>query len=83
MSRGAVRYREFRPCGALLASVRALFSFSEPIEESTNRPVTLEVKFRSGERVCAPTFADAHVSIVFSFVRHYCPDGVWRSALES
>lgn len=83
MSGGAVRYREFRPCGALRGSVRALFSFSEPIEESTSRPVALEVQFSSGERLCAPTFADAHVSIVFSFARHYCPDGMWRSALES
>jgi AraC-like DNA-binding protein len=82
MSRAAVCYREFRPCGALRGSVRALFSFSEPIEESTERPVSLEVWFGSGERVCAPTFADAHACIVFSFARHYCPDGAWRSVAE-
>jgi AraC-like DNA-binding protein len=82
MSRAAVRYREYTPCGALRGSVRALFSFCEPIEQSTNRPASLEVQFGSGERVCAPTFADGHASIVFSFARHYCPDGVWRSCSE-
>jgi AraC-like DNA-binding protein len=82
MSRTAVRYREFRPCGALRGSVRALFSFSQPIEKSTDRPVSLEVQFGSGERLCAPTFADGHACIVFSFPRHYCPDGAWRSVSE-
>lgn len=82
MSRATVRYREYTPCGALRGLVRALFSFSEPIEESTERPISLEVQFGPGERVCAPTFADGHACIVFGFPRHYYPDGVWRSASE-
>ena len=82
MSRAAVRYREFRPCCALRGSVSALFHFSEAIVEATDRPVSLELQFSSGERVCAPTFADGHACIVFGFPRYYSPDGAWRSASE-
>jgi hypothetical protein len=81
ISRG-VGYRDYTPSGALRGSVSALFSFCEPIEEPTNRPVSLEVGFGSKERVWAPTFADPHACIIFSFARHYCPDGVWRSCSE-
>jgi hypothetical protein len=82
MSRATVRYWEYTPCGALRGAVLVLFSSCEPIEESTNRPVSLKVRFGSGERVCAPTFADAHASIGFSFRRRYCPDGGWRSFMD-
>ena len=78
MSPGGVRYREYAPCEALRGWVRALFSFVETTEEPSTRRVLLDVQFDRGERFCAPTFADAHSCIVFSFERRYCPDGIWR-----
>jgi hypothetical protein len=78
MSFASVRYREYAPCEALRGYVRALVSFSEPDEQRLTRPVLLDVRFERGERFCAPTFADAHSSISFTFERHYCPDGKWR-----
>lgn len=74
----SVRYREYEPSKALRGHIRALFSFTESTEEYSTRPVLLDVKFDSGERVCAPTFADVHCCIVFTFAKHYCPDGAWR-----
>jgi AraC-like DNA-binding protein len=74
----SVRYREYAPCEALRGRVRALFSFSEPVEEPSRRSVLLDVRFGGGEWFCAPTFADAHPCIVFNFENCYCPDGVWR-----
>jgi len=74
----SVRYREYPPCEALRGCVRALFSFSEPVEEPARRPVLLEVQFGGGERFCAPTFADAHSCIVFNFDKRYYADGIWR-----
>jgi AraC-like DNA-binding protein len=72
-------YREYQPCEALRGWVRALFSFSEPGEaRSPTRPVLLDVQFERTERFCAPTFADAHLCIVFTLEKHYCPDGLWR-----
>ncbi|HJT88375.1 MAG TPA: AraC family transcriptional regulator [Bryobacteraceae bacterium] len=82
MRSGAVRYREYAPCGALRDSVRAVFSFSESSEEPSSRPVLWEAQFGHGERVCAPSFADAHPCIVFSFERYYGAEGVWRSRSE-
>ena len=73
-----VRYREYAPSEALRGWVRALFSFSELGEEPATRRVLLDVRFDRGERLCAPTFADAHPCIVFNFGKHYCPDGIWR-----
>lgn len=82
MRSGAVHYREYAPCGALRDSVRAVFSFSEAGEEPSSRPVLWEAQFGPGERLCAPSFADAHPCIVFSFERYYGPEGVWRSGSE-
>lgn len=78
----AVRYREYAPCEALRGWVRSLFSFSEASSEPSRRPALLNVEFHPGERICAPTLADAHASIVFSFDKYYCPDGTWH-ALQS
>jgi len=72
------RYREYRPCEALRGWVRALFTFSEPGEDRSTRPALLDVQFEKSERFCAPTFADAHLCIVFTFEKHYSPDGIWH-----
>lgn len=73
-----VRYREYAPSEALRDSVHSLFSFSAQCEEPAKRPVLLDVRFTSGERSCAPTFADGHTSLVFTFEQCYYPDGRWR-----
>ena len=73
-----VRYREYAPSEALRGYVHALFSFSAHCEEQTKRGVLLDVRFTPGERSCAPTFADAHASLVFTFEQCYYPDGHWR-----
>ncbi len=80
----AVRYREYLPCEALRSSVGALFSFCEPDGERTDRCIFLELTFNSGERDCAPTFADGCACIVFNFGEAYWPEGVWRpSAIDT
>src|SRR5579862_9470997 len=84
MSGSAVCYREYPTCEALQGTVRAWFSFSEPVEiQSGTRPVSWELEFDAGERLCAPGFADGHACIVFSLEKQYCPDGVWHSCSES
>jgi AraC-like DNA-binding protein len=75
----AVRYREYLPCEALRKSVGALFSFCEPHEECPDRGIFWELTFLSGERFCAPTFADARACIVFTFEEEYGADGIWRA----
>jgi AraC-like DNA-binding protein len=78
MQAAGVRYREYAPCEALRGWVRALFSFSEPVEEPSRRAILVEVQFGPGERLCAPGFADAHSCIVFDFDKQYGPDGTWH-----
>jgi AraC-like DNA-binding protein len=75
----AVRYREYLPCKALRQSVGALFSFFEPREERIDRDIFWELRFSSGERSCAPTFADARACIVFTFEEEYGAEGLWRA----
>ncbi len=56
----------------------ALYSFCEANEQAADRPIFWELKFRSGERFCAPSFADGRASIVFDFEAEYCSEGFWR-----
>lgn len=74
-----VRYREYAPCEALSAFVRAFFSFAAPAErKSPEQRVIREVCFRAEESFCSPLFADGHVSIVFGFPRACRAGGVWE-----
>ena len=75
-----VRYREYAPCAALRDSVRAFFSFAEPVtNDMASRTILCEVPFRPGDLFCSPMFADGHASLVFSFPRVCRADGVWQS----
>ena len=70
-------YREFVPSEALRADVYAFFSFVPgPALASASRSLLREVAFRK-TIVCAPQFADGHVSIRFE-VGHACDvEGRW------
>jgi AraC-like DNA-binding protein len=71
-------YREFAPCKALQADVYAFFSFvPEPIPlPPSDRPVLREIAFYD-PALCAPQFADGHVSLTFE-LGHTCnADGRW------
>jgi AraC-like DNA-binding protein len=83
-------YREFLPCEALRADVSALFSFgpasgSPPcfdIVQSAPGNVERRHALRElachGPIVCAPQFADGHVSIMFELGRTLDAEGRWR-----
>jgi AraC-like DNA-binding protein len=72
-------YREFVPGEALRAHVYALFSFTpRPAPAPRSRPVLREVAFRQ-PIVCAPQFADGHVSIRFELGRACDREGRWRA----
>jgi AraC-like DNA-binding protein len=58
-------YREFLPCKALQGDVYVLFSFVPgPAPARSPRPMLREVAF-DGAPLCAPQFADGHVSLSF------------------
>jgi AraC-like DNA-binding protein len=72
-------YREFVPCEALRADVYALFSFVPgPALPSGSRSLLREVAFRN-TIVCAPQFADGHVSIRFEVGQACDVEGRWRA----
>ena len=76
-------YREFVPGEALREHVYALFSFTpRPAPATMSRPVLREVTFRQ-PIVCAPQFADGHVSVRFE-LGHACDrDGRWRAEADA
>jgi len=72
-------YREFTPCEALRADVYALFSFVPgPALASPSRTLLREVALRK-TIVCAPQFADGHVSIRFEVGQTCDAEGRWRA----
>jgi AraC-like DNA-binding protein len=72
-------YREFVPCEALRADVYAFFSFVPgPALASPSRSLLREVAFRKAI-VCAPQFADGHVSIRFEVGQTCDVEGRWRA----
>jgi AraC-like DNA-binding protein len=72
-------YREFVPCDALRADVYALFSFVPgPALASASRALRREVAFAKAI-VCAPQFADGHVSIRFEVGQTCDVEGRWRA----
>jgi AraC-like DNA-binding protein len=72
-------YREFVPCGALRADVYAFFSFVPgPALASPSRSLLREIAFRK-PIVCAPQFADGHVSIRFEVGQTCNAEGRWRA----
>lgn len=72
-------YREFVPCDALRADVYALFSFVPgPALAPASRSLLREVAFRK-TIVCAPQFADGHVSIRFEVGQTCDVEGRWRA----
>ena len=67
-------YREFLPCKALQADVYAFFSFVPgPMPPATHRPLLREIAFID-PALCAPQFADGHVSFSFE-LGHTCDAG--------
>ena len=71
-------YREFAPCKALQADVYAFFSFvpGPTSPPSSDRPLLREIPFYDAA-LCAPQFADGHVSLTFE-LGHTCDaDGRW------
>jgi AraC-like DNA-binding protein len=76
-----VHYREFAPCEALREHVRAFFSFAPPVEHPPGgRPLLREVRLHEGDPFCPRSFADGHVSLVFSFELAWARGGHWRRA---
>jgi AraC-like DNA-binding protein len=72
-------YREFAPCDALRADVYAFYSFVPGRASiSPARPLLREIPFH-GATLCAPQFADGHVSIVFELGQTCDADGRWRA----
>ena len=72
-------YREFVPSEALRADVYAFFSFVPgPAPASASRALLREVAFRK-TIVCAPQFADGHVSIRFEVGQTCDVEGRWRA----
>jgi AraC-like DNA-binding protein len=72
-------YREFAPCEALRAYVYAFFSFVPgPASASPSRSLLREVAFCKAI-VCAPQFADGHVSIRFEVGQTCDVEGRWRA----
>jgi AraC-like DNA-binding protein len=74
-------YREFVPCEALRAEVYAFFTFAPrrgPAPAPGSRRLLREVAFGKA-MVCAPQFADGHVSIRFELGRSCDVHGRWRT----
>jgi AraC-like DNA-binding protein len=70
-------YREFVPCKALQADVYVLFSFVPgPTPARPHRPVLREIAFGDAP-LCAPQFADGHVSFSFELGQTCEVDGRW------
>ena len=71
------RYREFVPCKALQADVYSFFSFvPEPAPVRPHRPLRREIMFGAAP-LCAPQFADGHVSLSFELGQTCDVDGRW------
>ena len=71
-------YREFAPRSGLQADVSAFFSFvpGPTPRPLSPRPLLREIAFYD-PALCAPQFADAHVSLTFE-LGHTCDaDGRW------
>lgn len=72
------RYREFVPCRALQADVYSLFSFvPEPARALPQRPLLREIAFVDA-LLCAPQFADGHVSLTFELGQLCDVAGRWH-----
>ena len=70
-------YREFVPCEALQADVYAFFSFVPgPILGRPHRPLLREIAFGEAP-LCAPQFADGHVSLTFELGQSCDGNGRW------
>jgi AraC-like DNA-binding protein len=70
-------YREFLPCRALQADVYALFSFVPGAAPARlHRPLRREIAFTEPV-LCAPQFADGHVSFSFELGQMCDVDGHW------
>ncbi len=75
---GRTRYREYAPCAALRAYVRAFFTFaSQPSDGPVRRLVTREILLGPNDPFCGPLLADGDGSIVFSFGTGYRVEGLW------
>ena len=71
------RYREFAPCAALRPDVYAFFSFvPEPTPLPADRTLLREIPF-TDTTLCAPQFADGHVSFSFELGQTCGVDGRW------
>jgi AraC-like DNA-binding protein len=76
-------YREFAPCEALRAYVRAFFCFTTqpgPRESRgrRGRRVIRETLFREGQPFWSRLFAEGQVSMVFSIGAGYRIEGLWQ-----
>jgi AraC-like DNA-binding protein len=69
-------YREFAPSTALQADVYAFFSFVPQRTPPPHRPLLREIAFHD-PALCAPQFADAHVSFSFELGQTCDADGRW------
>lgn len=70
-------YREFAPCRALQADLYAFFSFvSQLTPPPPHRPLLREIAFHD-PALCAPQFADGHVSFSFELGQTCDVDGRW------
>ena len=70
-------YREFAPCAALQADVYALFSFvAAATPPPPHRRLLREIAFYD-TALCAPQFADGHVSFSFELGQTCRADGRW------
>ena len=70
-------YREFLPCKALQADVYAFFSFVPgPTPPPPHRPPLREIAFHD-VALCAPQFADGHVSFSFELGQTCDVNGRW------
>jgi AraC-like DNA-binding protein len=79
MRRPVAYYREFAPAPELRDHVRAYFSCSADPIEGASRRLIREIVFREGDLLCAPLFADGHVSMIFGFGRACrAAGGVWH-----
>jgi AraC-like DNA-binding protein len=71
------RYREFAPCAALQSDVHAFFSFVPgPTPPPRHRTLLREIAFTDAT-LCAPQFADGHVSFSFELGQTCGVDGSW------
>lgn len=72
-------YREFAPCKELQADVYAFFSFVPgPAPPQPHRPLMREIAFVDPP-LCAPQFADGHVSFSFELGQTCDVDGRWHT----